>query len=72
MFLRPPKPQLGVQIDVVVPGQPVDAIQLTVRQSHHLRETRRHVIDFVDHPFRSHDWYITGDLHRSNFLNFIV
>jgi len=59
------EPQLGIEIDVVIPGQPVDGIKLAVWQSHHLGETNRDVIDLVDQPLRCHDRHITEDLYRS-------
>ena len=60
-----PKPQLGIQIHVVVPGQPVGAIQLAGWQCHHFRETGRQAIDVVDHPLGRHNIHITDDLHRA-------
>ncbi len=58
-----PKPQLGIQIHVVVPGQPVDRVQLTIGQSHHLGEAGGQPIDIVDHPLGRHDIHIADDLH---------
>src|SRR5919198_1477286 len=39
-----PKTQLGIDVHVVVPGQPVNLVQLAIRQSHHLREASTDVI----------------------------
>src|SRR5215207_9510868 len=57
--------QLGIQVDVVVPGQPVGGAQLSLRQCHCFRETRGCPIDRIDHPLGGHDILITLDLHRS-------
>ena len=57
--------QLGIQVHVVVPGQPVGGIQLAVRQCHHLGEAGVDAVDLVDHPLRRHDVHIALDLHRS-------
>ena len=42
------KPQLGIQIHIVVPGQPVDGVQLAVWQAHHLGEAGVDTVDLVD------------------------
>ena len=59
------KPQLGVEIYIVIPGQPIQGIQRIVRQTHHLGEARVDRVYFVDHPLCSHNRDIADDLHRS-------
>src|SRR5215213_11218265 len=63
--LGQPKPQLGIEIDIVVPGQPVGGIQLAVGQAQHLGEAGGNVIDPVDHSFGRNNVLITLDLHQS-------
>src|SRR5690349_9908154 len=58
-----PKAQLGIQVNVVVPGQPIDGIQLAVWQRHHLREAGGKVVDLVDHTLRSDNGNSALDLH---------
>ena len=50
--LRHAEPHLGIQVGIVVPGEPVGGVQLPVRQPHHLGEAGVDPIDFVDHPLR--------------------
>ena len=52
--LRYSEPQLGIEIDVVVPGEDIGGGQLCLRQAHHLGETR---------PGTA---IIVGDAHRSD------
>src|SRR5258706_15946396 len=42
------KPKLGIEVEIVVPRQPVGVIQLAVWQGQHLRETGVAAIHFVD------------------------
>ena len=52
---------MGIEIDVVVPGQPVRLVELSIRQRHHFREARIHPVDLVDHTLGSEEWNtITG------------
>src|SRR5260370_8731291 len=60
-----PKTQLGIEVDIVVPRQPVGHTQLAVRQGHHLREAGVAAIHLVDHALRHHNILLTDDLHRS-------
>src|SRR5690349_23990440 len=57
--------QLRIQVYIVVPGQPVRGIELTIRQRHHLGEAGVDAIHFVNHALRYNDRHITYDLHRS-------
>ena len=41
MVSRKSQAELGIEVDVVIPGQPVGLAQLAVRQRHHLREAGR-------------------------------
>ena len=59
------EPQLGIEVNVVVPGQPVGGVQLTARQSHHLRETGLDPIDLVDDALGCDDVLIADDLYRT-------
>ena len=51
------KPELGIEIPaiVVVPGQPVNGVQLARGQRHHLGETGIGIAHLVDQAFRRHD-----------------
>src|SRR5215208_6248238 len=57
--------ELGIEVYIVVPGQPVGRVQLAARQGHHLREAGRSVVDLVDDPLRHDDRHIALDLDRS-------
>src|SRR6266498_4170100 len=57
------KPELGIEIDVIVPGHPIDYIQQAIRQSHHFCETDRNSTKSVNYTRRSHDRYITLHLY---------
>jgi hypothetical protein len=63
--LRNSKPELRIEPNVVVPGQPIRGIQLTFRKSHDFREARIHAVDPVDHTLGSNDGNIAYDLYRS-------
>src|SRR6185436_12573474 len=58
-----PKAQLGIQVDIVVPGQPVDGVQLAIWQSHHFRKARIRTLNLIDHPLRTHHWNTIGTYH---------
>src|SRR5258706_15165772 len=49
------KPKLGIEVEIVVPRQPVGVIQLAVWQGQHLRETGVAAIHFVDHALGCHN-----------------
>ena len=55
--------QLGIQVHIVVPGQPVDIVQLVRGQTHHLGEAGVHAVDLVDHALRGNDIHIAFDFH---------
>src|SRR5918995_991367 len=59
------KPELSIEIPVVIPGQPVCSIQQVVWQGDHLGETGENHIDFVHHALRRDDRNITDDLNWS-------
>src|SRR6476469_6631916 len=63
--LRYPKPQLGIEIDVVIPRQPIGGIQLFIRQSHHFRKTDRRASRLVDEPLRNHNILVARHLDRT-------
>ncbi len=60
-------PQLRIQSDIIVPGQPVGIIQLVGRQPHHLGEAGVDTIHLVDHALCSENRGTVGidDLHRT-------
>src|SRR5689334_18564105 len=65
LTLRDPKSQLSIEIDIIVPGQPVSGVQLAIRQRHHLCETGRDTFYFVNHALGYRDILIALDLHRT-------
>src|SRR6266498_1071367 len=57
------KPELGIQVDVVVPGHPIDCIKQAIRQSHHFCEADRNSAKSVNYTLGSHERYITLHLY---------
>lgn len=57
--------QLSVEIDIVVPGQPVRRIELAVRERHHFGKAGIYTLHFVDYTRRYHNRDITFNLYRS-------
>src|SRR5689334_6440682 len=66
--LWPSKSQLGIEIDIVIPGQPIEVVQLEVRQRHHLGVTGVDPVDFIDDTLRYHDGLVTDDPHGAAIL----
>ena len=66
-MLRNPKPQLSIDVDVVVPGEDIDRGQLRLWQAHHLGETRPGTAIEVRHALGSDDRDATRalDHHRT-------
>ena len=58
--LRHAKPQVRVQVHVVVPGQPVDGVELAIWQCHHLGEARRDVTARLRARSEKRDYLISG------------
>src|SRR5215211_5545905 len=62
--LRHSQSQFRTEIDVVVPGQPIDGIQLAGGQTHHLGEAGRcATCGLVDHTLGCHNILIAHDSH---------
>src|SRR5258706_9877668 len=60
------KPKLGIEVEIVVPRQPVGVIQLAVWQRQHLRETGVAAIHLVDHALGGSDDLIADLLQLTN------
>src|SRR6476646_9147239 len=63
--LRYPKPQLGIEIDVVIPRQPIGGIQLIIRQGHHFRKAGWCTSRLINEPLRHHNILVAHDLDRT-------
>ena len=61
-MLRNPKPQLSIDVDVVIPGEDIGGGQLRLRQTHHLSETRPGIAIEVRHALGCYDRDVTRTL----------
>ncbi len=61
------KAELRIQPGVVVPGQPVGRVQLTIWQPHHLCEAGGYIVELIDQPLRTdeRDRIRALQLHRT-------
>ena len=57
--LRHSESELGVDIDIVIPGEEIGGGPLRLRQAHHLRKTRPVAAIEVGNSFRGDDGYST-------------
>ncbi len=60
-----PEPQLCIETDVVIPGEPIDGVKLVIWQGHDLVEADRNPSDVVNHALRRYDVLCADDFYRS-------
>src|SRR5688572_8075045 len=62
-FLRDAEPKLGIDVDIVVPGEDISGCQLRLRQAHHLGKIGPGTAIEVRHPLGCDDWHALRTLY---------